>query len=125
MADRFAQAKAALPIRAPADWELSAIRHRDDRTLTLHVAVPAGLNQDGPDVGFFPEDLGVVDNAAPQTVWKTQATPGYTIQLKRSSVATSPPTRLRGVLVSQEGWFGPGSARALQVDVPITPSLPR
>jgi len=63
---------------------------------------------------FFPEEVEVLDHAAPQTLAGTAA--AYRLALKPAPNAGRSPARLKGVLVVHDAK---GTARALRVDAAV------
>ncbi|MFQ5822932.1 MAG: protein-disulfide reductase DsbD domain-containing protein [bacterium] len=113
-AKQFEMTRKNVPITY-SDWKINA-KH-DESLIIIQLIPPVWFNGKILSMIFFPEQAGVIDHSAPQKILKTKK--GYIIRIKRSPFAEKPPARLKGVLVSQEGWRGPGSERALQIDVPL------
>ena len=111
----FSEARARIPVKA-LDWRAQASQ-RDDE-LTVQLAAPAGaLRLD--DLAFFPEREGLVLNAERQRFERTPT--GYALHLKTQAQSFGDARTLAGVLVAQSGF---GSARALEIDVPIEIAAP-
>ncbi len=114
--DSFERAMARVPLPS-SPWKIRAVDH--DRTIGLQMIRGGGAGGTLTGVMFFPEEPAVIDHTASQAAMPTAG--GYLLELMRSSYSEQVPKSLRGVLVCREGWVGPGSARALRVDVPIEP----
>lgn len=111
----FGEARARLPARS-RDWQAQAF-HRDGET-TLRLVAPAGAPRlDG--LAFFPEREGLILNAERQRFERTQA--GYALHLKTPAHSVGDTRTLAGVLVAQPDF---GTARALELDVPIQLASP-
>jgi thiol:disulfide interchange protein DsbD len=111
----FGEARARLPARS-RDWQAQAF-HRDGET-TLRLVAPAGAPRlDG--LAFFPEREGLILNAERQRFERTQA--GYALHLKAPAHSAGDTRTLAGVLVAQPDF---GTARALELDVPIQLASP-
>jgi len=111
----FAEARARLPVKA-RDWRVQASQRGDE--LTLRLAAPP----DAPrlyDLAFFPGREGLIMNAERQRFERTPT--GYALHLRASTQAFGGARTLAGVLVAQSGF---GSARALEIDVPIEIAAP-
>lgn len=111
---RIAAARAALPV-AESRWDVRA--HRKGGRIEVRFIASSRKVEPASNIQFFPEEQGVIEHGARQLLKHMRA--GYLLQLELSPFAKAPPTRLRGVAVCANGWSGPGSPRAIQVDVPI------
>ncbi|MBV9080996.1 MAG: hypothetical protein JO102_07775, partial [Elusimicrobia bacterium] len=112
-APAFAAARARVPL-ADAGWRFVARAAKD----VVHlVATPPEGAPRIRDAWFFSEDRGVFDNAAPQK-WRSSGD-HYELDLQRTDISTGPITMVRGMLVSDAGWRGPDSERALDVQAPV------
>lgn len=109
----FSEARARLPLES-ADWRFAATPERGFVRLTA--TPPVWLKEPVADADFFPETPEQVSNG--RSSWE-RTDGGYVIDLPLSDVATEPVRRLTGVLVSESGWRGPGSERAIRVDVAV------
>ncbi|MBX7218895.1 MAG: thioredoxin family protein [Blastocatellia bacterium] len=115
-AQAFSDTRAKLPI-ANADWKLQAAIQGDK--MFLRANKPEWFKDDLKNVYFFADKGMVIESAPPQTLKKISG--GYVLEMKRSTISPDLPTSLQGVLVSDEGWRGQGTERALQVDIQIEP----
>ena len=112
-AGKFKDSRENIPI-SHSDWKISA--RGTEAGYTVHLTPPPGLRGDSLFF-FFPGKSGIIDHPRPQEVEVNQN--GYVLKLARSPYAIGPPARLEGVLVSASGWRGPGSRRALRLDLPV------
>jgi thiol:disulfide interchange protein DsbD len=113
-AEFFSSARARLPLDS-ADWRFQAGSGRNFVRLTA--APPLWLKERVAEAEFFPEIVGQFSTG--RSAWDRAGGGAYVIDLPRSDVSTAPVRRLTGVLVSKSGWRGPGSERAIRVDVEI------
>lgn len=90
----FTQARQAIP--RPSPWAASA--QINDELLVLHVDAPELQAGQVEQVNFFPDQDGVITNAAPQTVNMENDT--LTLQMQRGYLSDL--TQVSGVLVVQE-----------------------
>jgi len=111
----LAEARASLPAPLPAGWSASGAA--TDEGYALRLAPAAGWDGSLDGVRFFPYEKGVIRHAAAQPVAPGEE--GVTFTLARSEFARGTPDRLAGVLVAPEGATWDGSARAVEVDVPL------
>jgi len=89
----------------------------------LSVAPAAGWDRPLDGVLFFPAANGVLDHAAPQPLARSGA--AFTLTLTRSEYASSPASRLTGLLVSPAGWDSSGAVTGFEVDVPVEAAAAR
>lgn len=110
-----AKAFAGLP-RDPAPWTVSA--RRDGAHVFLSVSGAPGGPAHAPEGLHFFEEQAHVDYAAPQVL--TTAAGSWTLQLAAAADAPADAARLKGLLVSKNGWTTGEGYAALAVDVPLT-----
>lgn len=110
----FQKTRSDLPLEK-SPWTLTASASVRTLFLTLHYSGknPYPLS----DVYFFPDSDSVIRHAESQIL--TKVPDGFLLQVARSSLSSAPLLRLQGVLVTPEGWQGPGTAKALAIDVPV------
>ncbi len=113
-----AKAFAALP-RDPAPWTVTA--RRDGAKVFLTVAAPSGAPVHAPEELHFFEEQAHVDYAAPQVL--TAEAGRWTLQLAMAADAPADAARLKGLLVSKNGWTAGEGYAALVVDVPFTAAV--
>ncbi len=113
--EAFARTRAQLPLPT-SDWKLRATVDGDAVVLLLTPPTPeAALTE----ATFFPFEELVIEGAEVQTLTRVKG--GYALRMVRSKVAEAPPARLAGVVVTPEGWRGPGTEPGLAVDVAVEP----
>jgi thiol:disulfide interchange protein DsbD len=113
-APSFAKARLALPDSASA-WEFGASLVGDG--IRIRLTPPERSDVALKDVEFFPAVPGVIENASPQTLERRSNV--YHLEVERDKMAAEQPSRIRGVLVSSEGW-GSGARKAVVIDVSVT-----
>jgi DsbC/DsbD-like thiol-disulfide interchange protein len=100
----FRETHAKLPLRAPANWKVSAIAEKDDFVLTVETG------KQEPAATFFPLDAEQIKNDAPEAA--TPFADGVRLRLQKSDGLLKPIAQLRGVLEF-------GSGRAYQIIAPV------
>lgn len=113
-ARQFEATRRNLPL-SPSGWKISAISSKSG--FILQLIPPPGLVSKPMEIFFFPEKRRIIDHATVQEASRTET--GHVLRLKKSPYALEPTKRLRGVLVSSNGWHGRDSERALQIDIPV------
>jgi thiol:disulfide interchange protein len=116
-AESFTSTRARMPVSNPFSTKISVT----DNKIALHVAT--GDASQLSDVMFFPADMDVVDDDAPQVV--TADSEGLVITLVRDA-SKPPPAMLNGVLVFHDRAAQTGGpSEAIMVSAPLaTVSLP-
>ncbi len=112
--EAFAKARMALPLKN-SGWKMAA--KQTSRGYILQAKAPGWFKGAPGKVEFFPYDADVINYSAPQPVRFENGL--VTVTLKKSDPVEENLKGLQGVLVSENGWRGPGSERALEVDVPF------
>ena len=113
--ERFSTARAELPLE-DVDWSFEG--HRADGRLTIHALSPDWFDGEITDARFYALDPELVEYLPPQNWSPTDR--GYAFELIQDTTYDHQPDRIRGVLVSEDGWRGPGSEKALYVDVELS-----
>lgn len=117
--DLFARTRENLPVAVPG-WHVEAAI--TDSTVALHAAPPDWLPGNLTSVEFYPYNADLIDYISPQKLEKTET--GYLLTMRRSGFYTGRPQQIAGVLLSPDGWRGPGSERALAASAVYTDVLP-
>jgi thiol:disulfide interchange protein/DsbC/DsbD-like thiol-disulfide interchange protein len=112
-AEFFSGARARLPLDS-ADWKFAAGAGKGFVRLTA--TPPPWLKEPVTEAEFFPETAGQFSNG--RSSWD-RGDGAYAMDLPLADASTATARRLTGVLVSKSGWRGPGSERAIRVDVEI------
>lgn len=106
----FTDAKSKLPVTL-SDWKISASKETGKFVITAQQ--PDWFSDELSSVTFYPFEQQLIDNAAHQIFTKTKN--GFTLQIQRASTSLADPKKLEGILVSNEGWRGMNSEKALNV----------
>lgn len=110
----FAEARADLPIEME-EWKVRVFRTENHYRLEIS---PLSDRFSIPnDAYFFPYEQGIVDPSKPQKAVLTDS--AVVLQVPQVSVSTFTASHLNGILVSQNGWRGPGSEGSLEIHAPI------
>ncbi len=117
--DLFARAREHLPVPVPG-WHVEAAI--SDSTVALHAAPPEWFPGNLTSAEFYPYNEDLIDYISPQKLEKTET--GYLLTMRRSGFYTGRPQQITGVMVSPDGWRGPGSERALAVSAVYADVLP-
>lgn len=117
--ETFALARSQIPITAD-DWQVNAVL--DGNNLVLQAVRPDWL-PDGPGpIRFFPYQANVIDDAAGQSSAMTGNARRLSIPLAKTNPTV--PDTVRGILISESGWRGPGSEKAMEITAPLSADLP-
>ncbi|MDE2825643.1 MAG: protein-disulfide reductase DsbD family protein [Gemmatimonadota bacterium] len=117
--DLFARTREQLPVPVPG-WHVEAAI--SDSTVVLHAAPPEWFPGNLTGAEFYPYNADLIDYISPQKLEKTET--GYLLTMRRSGFYAGRPEQIAGVLVSADGWRGPGSERALAVSAVYADVLP-
>ena len=112
MLDLFAETRAKLPIRLP-DWGVNVNIAGD--SLVFKIVPPKWYNGDPGEIRFFPYDDFVINNGSPQVFQKVPD--GYILKAAISPERGEPLQEVNGILVSENGWRGDGSEKALEIEL--------
>ncbi|MGD9347469.1 MAG: protein-disulfide reductase DsbD family protein [Candidatus Aminicenantes bacterium] len=111
---KFTDTRKKLPVLSQ-DWPVHAAIEKDH--LFLQVRHAPWFKDDMLEIYFFPEQAELFDHSEPQIVKNNDN--GYTIQVKLSKLAQKFPSKLEGVLVSDQSWSRVSENKALRVVVPL------
>ena len=112
---QFSTTRDLLPIKS-SDWKIRV--SSNDKYLFINLAKPSWYTGFLKDVTFFPYQQKVIEYARPQKLTETED--GYELRIERSHLSESPPVQLAGVLVTDSGWRGDNSEKAMEFDEPVT-----
>lgn len=111
----FSKTRDRLPI-TESSWDIRAARLHESLELTL---TPKTISFHAlSSVYFFAENPELVKHSEEQKISKTAK--GYRLQIPISLNAPQNLPRLKGVLISREGWRGEGSEPAWEIDIPFS-----
>ncbi|MBC8024146.1 MAG: thiol:disulfide interchange protein, partial [Burkholderiales bacterium] len=109
----IARARNLLPVE-PAGWKFDS--SLQGRSLVLRLMPPEGVSAPAK-VAFFPEREGLIEPAAPQKVSREGR--GVRIEMKLADPPVAGVTTVKGVAVSDAGWPGTASRKAIEVVAPV------
>lgn len=110
----FASARAALPIQN-SDTKIEVQGNADNFLIKL--TLPPLNDTAVKDLYFYPYKDDLIDHAAPQLF--SQESNRVELLVQRSALFKGVPAELEGVLVSSDGWRGPGSEKALFMNAKV------
>lgn len=110
----FSNARTKLPIKS-ADWQIAA--SISDTTLYVSAIPPAWFSDEISQIEFYPVEEYLIHNSAPQPLQKVGS--GYQLAVPLSPDRDADPTEISGMLVSDIGWRGAGSERALEIKAAV------
>ncbi len=113
--DRFNDARAHLPIEN-SDWTITVTAN--SKYLFIHLTKPSWFSGTLDSISFYPYGKKVIEYARDQKL--TESGDGYQLKVERSHLSETAPTHLAGILVTNSGWRGPNSEKAMEFDVPVT-----
>ena len=98
-----------MPVKK-SDWKITASKNNSG--IKILIQPPDGKTPVNK-IEFFPYEGGVYNNAASQNFTKTGG--GYSLQIPYDDFRVKEPDNLKGILVSDYGWTGKISRKALEV----------
>ncbi len=116
-ATEFDLAREQLPAEDPV-WSVSA------QTSTKQLKLLVSRNDSAPaapptDLFFFPEQKGIIDNAAVQQLKSIAG--GFELTIPRNPMNTDSLSRISGLLVSRDKWISNNISRGLSFAAPVVP----
>jgi len=100
--------------KVPTQLERASIAVEEQQDRIILALIPFESRFFPAAVTFFPEDSRVISNSAPQEVSLDSG--ALRISLKRDPNRREPVRRVRGVLVSPQGWSETGEPKAISID---------
>ena len=113
-ASHFRKTRKKLP-RISSEWKVNAYINKNQ--ILIHLDPPSEFKGELKNITFFPEQGGIINYSGSQNLKRSQD--GYILEVQRSKLSTRLPARLKGVLLSPEGWGNSREERALHIDVPL------
>jgi thiol:disulfide interchange protein DsbD len=113
-ANHFKETRKKLP-KTSSNWKMKA--SANENHILIHINQTSELKGELRRVAFFPEQGGIINYSGSQNLKKLDD--GYILEVQRSSLATKLPSRIKGLLLSPEGWSNSREERALRIDVPL------
>jgi len=111
-AERINETRSKLPVKN-VSWDFSSRLEQD--TVYLEFSSLSQTTDKHTYVNFFPYEGGIFDNIAPQKLSLTDDL--YTLSLPLEAFRTHEPDTISGILVSDVGWRGEGSEKAIEINV--------
>ncbi len=102
------------------DWKTNLTWSDDNLRITL--IPPDWHHQHLADILFFPFMRGIINHAGEQKLDQIEGT--YRLTIPRDLSVAAQPEILEGILVSKEGWSGPGSEHAMAVSIGTDDTTP-
>jgi len=109
--EKFSNARTDHPLKI-TDWKISAFIR--ESFLILDMVKPDWDKSAIKEVTFFPIEEGILENAAEQ-VLKSVST-GYQLEILLNNMILTIPDSISGVLVTDQGWRGRNSEKALWIN---------
>ncbi|MCB0316549.1 MAG: hypothetical protein KDH84_25405 [Calditrichaeota bacterium] len=114
----FAETRSRLPL-TQSDWQIEAAV--EDTSLVIVATPPTWFSGTLSKTIFFPYEEFLIHNAAEQGFEKTGGS--YRIMVPLAVAKADLPEKMAGILVTDSGWRGEGSEKALEIDVPVATKL--
>ena len=114
----FAETRALHPL-PESGWSIETAY--EDTLLLVQVKPPADYQGEFNALSFFPYSEELINHSADQKFTKSNAV--YQLSIPVSEFAEELPDTVAGVLVSDDGWRGSGSEKALHFAVPVSQGL--
>lgn len=111
---KFEQLFAETQKKIPTHLNRVSIAVEEQQDQIIVALIPLGQQFFPSSITFFPEDPRVISNSAPQEV--TLDSGALRISLKRDPARRDSIRRIRGVLVSPQGWSETGEPKAISID---------
>lgn len=115
-AKNFNDSRANLPIKGHG-WE-TVLENKNDSSIIFSIKKPSWLNYNVKALHFFPYNAGYIKNTEKQKILNSKN--GITLEIKLEDFVIDEPEILRGILVSESGWCGPNSEKAIEIEIPTT-----
>lgn len=109
---RFAATRQNMPKKF-SDWQVNASAKNGQ--ILIHIIPPPWFKEELTDISFFPEQEGLIDLLGKRQFQRSEDE--YFLEVQRSIFTERLPQRLKGVLISRDGWSRSGQEKALTVDV--------
>ncbi len=110
----FTETRAKLPLQQ-TEWQAHAAL--SGKNILIRIHRPPASQQSFSGLYFFSENSELIQHAAPQGFKKTAQ--GYELKILMAVTQPQALNRLRGVLVSSEGWRGKNSEKGWEIDIPL------
>lgn len=114
-AGKFNSTREKLPL-VNHDWKVF-LEGRSDTSINIELIRPDWISYDPESIKFFPYSGGYIKNSADQKFVKSGK--DYGSELLLEDFIVEEPDTLKGILVSESGWRGLGSEKAIEVQIPL------
>jgi len=110
----FSDTRFNLPLKN-SDWKIQSTKHENGINILM---IPPQNYPAVNEIEFFPYDGSIFQNAADQNFTRTER--GYELTIPFDDFKVEDPDTLKGILISDIGWRGGNSEKALEVIIPFT-----
>ncbi len=114
----FAETRAQHPLES-SDWTIETAYQ--DSMLLVNAIPPLGYEGKLTELSFFPYSEDLIEHSTDQKL--TASDKLYQLAMPLAADPEERPDSVAGVLVSDDGWRGSGSEKALHFDVPVSESI--
>ena len=118
LAETFSAARSVLPL-TNSDWKLNAAVNNGQ--LKIQAVAPDWFKGRMKSMVFFPYQQNLIRYAGDQKLKIKGRTYRLTLPLVKNDMTV--PDTLKGILVSDEGWRGPRSEKAIEIILPLSEKL--
>ncbi|MEJ2052999.1 MAG: protein-disulfide reductase DsbD family protein [Calditrichaceae bacterium] len=114
----FARARAKLPIESNG-WDFhTAI---EDSVLIIEGNAPSWVNPNPGEIHFYPYKTSFINNVSEQELLTEKDR--LHLEVKLADMDPQIPDTIKGILVSEAGWRGPGTEKAMEIIIPLSDKL--
>ncbi len=114
--DKFTATREKLPLKNH-DWKTS-LDELTRSTISIRVQSFTQSNSNLGEIWFYPYQPGFIKNSSDQLIEQTEN--GFLISIGLEDFIVEQPDTLSGILVSENGWRGENTERAIEITVPIS-----
>ncbi|MCF8259198.1 MAG: thioredoxin family protein [Melioribacteraceae bacterium] len=118
LAEEFADARSKIPISSN-DWKIEAATNGE--ILNIFAANPSWFEGEINKIKFFPYSEELIAYAPEQKLEKLDN--GYILSIELSEYYTGENQNIEGVLVTDSGWRGEGSEKAMEIKVTLSDEI--
>jgi len=109
----FSDTRFNLPLKN-SDWNINSVKYEDNIKILMN---PPQNYTEVNKIEFFPYDGSIYQNAVDQNFTRTER--GYELTIPFDDFKVEDPDTLKGILISDIGWRGENSEKALEVIIPF------
>ncbi|MFC2084525.1 protein-disulfide reductase DsbD family protein [Bacteroidota bacterium] len=116
----FSDAREKLPIKQH-EWDFHTVK--SDSSIIIEAVFPEWFNYELGSIRFFPYEGGIFNNASDQIFIKDER--GFSLEIFLEELRVKNPSKLSGILVSENGWRGNQSEKSIEIDIELnsTPAI--